>query len=779
MTMATPGQTRLATWRANVSQSSIFSQLICGALALLPVSGLHAATPNPSWVGGQVCADCHAAQSKAWRGSDHDQAMMEATEASVLGDFDSARFEHFGIETVFFREQGRFMVRTDGPDGKLLDYPIKYTFGVRPLQQYLIKFPGGRLQALDIAWDARPAGQGGQRWFALHPDSKSTPDDVLHWTGPNLNWNYMCADCHSTNLEKNYSAETQSYQSAWSEMDVNCEACHGPGQEHVRWSRQPTAGRDADSGNMGLTVLLDERKGVSWPLDAETGKPRRSVAKNSDREIEVCAQCHSRRHQMSDDWIPGQPFLDAYLPSLLTEGLYHPDGQIEDEVYVWGSFLQSKMYQAGVTCSDCHDPHSGDLKLPGDRVCAQCHAEGRYAGRSHHFHRPASAGASCVGCHMPDKTYMVIDARRDHSMRVPRPDLSQAIGTPNACNQCHEDHTPAWAAEQVRAWYGHDAAGLQQYAQTLAAARAQQVKARALLQKLAADRSQPAIARATADLHLDINPDRRSVELLNQALSQGTPLERLGALAALDSLPPGARARVFPLLSDPLRAVRIEAARLLAGIPAGDLDADLRAALQRGIDEYIAVQKFNAERPESQVNLGSLFANLGRMDEAEESYRLALRLQPRFEPAYANLADLLDSMKRGHEAIDVLTAGLEAVPESAVLKHTMGLALARRQQLQLALAYLADAVRSAPDVSRFSYVYAIALNSGGETAQALKELASAHKRHPADTDILLALVTINRDVGKVGAARNYALELKALLPDEPFVDQLVYSLTGD
>lgn len=778
MTMATPGQTRLATWRANVSQTSVFSPLICGALALLPVSGLHAATPNPSWVGGQVCANCHPAQAMAWHGSDHDQAMMEATEASVLGDFDSARYEHFGIQTVFYREQGRFMVRTDGPDGKLQNYPIKYTFGVRPLQQYLIEFPGGRLQALDIAWDARPAGQGGQRWFALHPDSKSTPDDLLHWTGPNLNWNYMCADCHSTNLEKNYSAETQSYQSTWSEMDVSCEACHGPGQEHVRWSRQPAASRGADSGNLGLTVLLDERKGVSWPLDADTGKPRRSVAKNSDREIEVCAQCHSRRHQMSDDWIPGQPFLDAYLPSLLTEGLYHPDGQIDDEVYVWGSFLQSKMYQAGVTCSDCHDPHSGHLKLPGDRVCTQCHAPGRYASRSHHFHQPASAGASCIGCHMPDKTYMVIDVRRDHSIRVPRPDLSQAIGTPNVCNQCHEDHTPARAAEQVRAWYGHDAAGLQQYAQTLAAARAQQAGARTLLQKLAADRSQPAIARATADLHLDINPDRRSVELLNQALSEGTPLERLGALAALDSLPPGARVRAFPLLSDPLRAIRIEAARLLAGIPAGNLDANLRAVLQRGIDEYIAVQKFNAERPESQVNLGNLYTDLGRMEDAENSYRAALDIQPRFEPAWVNLANLLGNLDRNREATELLAAGLKAIPGSATLKHAAGLSLARQQRIDEALAYLADAAKSAPDVPRFSYVYAIALNSAGQSDLALAELAAAHKRHPGNTDILFALVTINRDTGHTAEAREFALKLQALMPHDPVVHQLLQSLSG-
>jgi tetratricopeptide (TPR) repeat protein len=702
--------------------------------------------------------------------------MMEATEASVLGDFNSARLEHFGVETVFYRENGRFMVRTDGPDGALHDYPVKYTFGVRPLQQYLVEFPGGRLQALDIGWDSRPGEQGGQRWFPLHPDEKSVSGDVLHWTGPNLNWNYMCADCHSTDLKKNYNAESESYQTTWSEIDVSCEACHGPGENHVRWSQLPEAARDSGPRDMGLTVRFNERKGVSWPMVAGTKKPRRSVKKETNDEIEVCAQCHSRRHQISDDWVPGQPFMDAFLPSLLTEDLYYADGQIEDEVYVWGSFLQSKMYRAGVTCSDCHDPHRASLRLPGDQVCSQCHAPSDYAEKTHHFHEPGSAGSSCVECHMPARNYMVVDARRDHSMRVPQPGLSQSIGTPNACNHCHEDKTPEWAAERVRAWYGHEPAGLQQYARTLHAARAQQAGARQLLQQLAADPSQPAIARATALMNLDFNADQRSVQLLNQALATGVPLERLGALSAMSSLPPNVRVMAFPLLSDTLKSIRAEAARLLAGIPAGDLPAEQKALLERGIAEYIDVQRFNAERPESQVNLGNLYADLGRPGDAEKSYRTALRLQPRFEPAYVNLSHLLGSLSRDQEATELLAGGLKLNPDSATIKHAMGLSLARQKKLDQALTYLAEAAKSAPDMPRFSYVYAIALNSTGQADQALRELETAFKRHPGNTEILFALVTINRDAGHIDAARQYALRLKELMPEEEVVNQLLQSL---
>jgi len=361
---------------------------------------------------------------------------------------------------------------------------------------------------------------------------------------------------------------------------------------------------------------------------------------------------------------------------------------------------------------------------------------------------------------------------------VPRPDLSSSIGTPNACNACHTDQTTLWAAERVRDWYGRSPVGLQQYAPALHAARAELPDATSLLRALLADRSQPDIARSTAYLSLGFLPDRRSEELLEQALTHGTPLERLGALSALRSFPANSRMMAVPLLSDKLKLIRIEAARVLAIVPQGNLQPGQKAMLRRGIAEYIEAQRFNAERPESQVNLGALYADLGRVEEAEKSYRQALRLQPRFEPAYANLAQLLDRAKRDQETIHLLTSGLETIPDSAVLKHAMGLALARRHQSGPALAYLEGAARSAPEVARFSYVYAIALNSGGQADQALNVLSSAHERHPTDRDILFALVTINRDRGNIALARDYAGKLKALLPDDAAVDQLFYSLSG-
>ncbi len=750
------------------------------AALLSPLAGVGLAASGPpaaTYVGRAQCALCHPREDHLWRGSHHDLAMQEATVETVLGDFDDAVFEHLGTRSRFFRRDGRFMVRTDGPDGRLHDYPIRYTFGVTPLQQYLIEFPGGRLQALDIAWDSRPEAQGGQRWFHLHPDQPVPHDDPVHWTGPQLNWNSRCADCHSTDVKKGYDPQTDSYRTRWAELDVSCEACHGPGSTHLAWAAARARGEDPDQGDMGLAVRLDERSGTRWEADPKTGRPKRSRPRSTGREVQVCARCHSRRSQLNDTHGPGQPLMDGYRPELLDAGLYYPDGQIEGEVYVWGSFVQSRMYHAGVSCSDCHDPHSGQLRQPGDQVCTQCHPARRYATPDHHFHSAGSPGASCVGCHMPATTYMQVDPRHDHSLRVPRPDLSVHMDVPNACNACHSDQTPQWAARQVEDWYGHPAQGLQHFAPALDAARAHRPEARALLQALAGDSTQPGIARATGLARLGGYPDRRTRTLLRQAVDSEDPLQRLGALDALGSMGPRQRIMAFPLLWDPLLAVRIEAAHILAPFPPGQLPAAQRAQRDKAIGEYIAAQEFDADRPEAWFNLGGIYTDLGRYDQAERAYRRALDLQQGFVPAYVNLAQLLSSRGRESEASRLLRRGIEADPGQPALEHALALSLIRQQRPEEALPHLSSAARGAPDMPRYSYVYGVALHSAGHGDRALEVLEAAHRRHPGDADILYALATFNRDAGHIDQARHYAHRLQALRPDDPRVPPLIKALT--
>ncbi len=695
--------------------------------------------------------------------------MQHAGDQTVLGRFDGATFEYAGVTSKFFRRDGRYVVRTDAPDGQLVDYEVKYTFGRYPLQQYLVELPGGRLQALSIAWDARAAADGGQRWFHLYPDERIDHRDELHWTRRLQNWNFMCADCHSTRVEKHFDAATDSYATTYAEIAVGCEACHGPGSTHVEWARAPTA----DAGK-GLTVQLDERRGIAWQRDPTTAQPRRSVPRSSEREIEVCAQCHARRSQIAEGYRSGQPFMDHYLPSLVMPTLYFADGQQRDEVFVWGSWLQSRMHAAGVTCSDCHDPHTQKLRAPGNAVCVQCHDPATYDVGTHHRHPAASPGAQCVACHMRRETYMVVDPRRDHSMRVPRPDQTVALGVPNACSDCHRETDAKWAAAQVRSWLGRDARGIETFAAAFHDAERGEPRAIAALGDIARDPQQPAIVRASA-VERRALAGRYDAALVMQASQDASALVRLGATRLAELAPPAERRALTPLLGDPVRAVRIEAARVMAPAAAG-LDEAARGLWQRAADEYVATLRYTADRPESLVALGTFHAAVGRGTEAKQAFEAAIRLDPQYEPAYVNSADALRAAGDDTAAAAMLRRGIEAMPRGASLHHALGLALVRIGKSASAVDSLRRAVELAPGVPRYTYVYAVALHSTGRPADAITMLAHAAGRWPYDRDVLFALASFELQAGRHEAARTTIARMMERFPDDAEVQALAGQL---
>ena len=742
-----------------------------------------------NYVGTAECKACHEATYEAWKGSHHALAMQHANVQSVLGNFNDAKFIYSGITSTFFKRNSKFFVNTDGPDGKLRDYEIKYTFGVTPLQQYLIEMPGARFQALSIAWDSRPKEQGGQRWFHLYPKERITHDDELHWTRPSQNWNFMCADCHSTELRKNYDPVTDRFKTEWTEISVGCEACHGPGSRHLDWAatQSPLLEKGGKGGfesrpqiplnppfpkgekvnradtTKGLTASLDERRGVTWKPNETTGNATRSKVRASEREIEVCAQCHARRGQIAEGYAPGRPFLDYYRPAFLTSPLYHGDGQQRDEVYIWGSFLQSKMYASGVTCSDCHNPHSGKLRAEGSAVCATCHLPSKYDAPAHHHHKAGSAGAACVACHMPTTTYMVVDPRHDHSLRVPRPDLSMKLGTPNPCNGCHKDRDARWAAAQVRQWYGREPRGYQSFAGAFTAANAGAIDASAQLRAIAADASHPAIARATALAQFNAPLSKATLDTLSAGLRDPSALVRLAALQSLATSSPDARVRLTaPLLADPMKAIRIEAVNVLAPVPATQLSAEQRAAFERASAEYVASQRYNADRAEARVNLGTFYANRAEPARAEEEMKTAIRLDPLFAPAYVNLADLYRAVGRDADGEKILREGIRVAPNSAILHHGLGLALVRLKRADVALGELERATMLEPGNVRFAYVYAVALHSSGKVDAALKRLEKTLAADPNDRDVLQALASFHQARGENAAAEKYAERLRTL-----------------
>lgn len=733
----------------------------------------------PTYVGGANCAGCHSQQHDLWKGSHHDLAMQVAAAKSVLGNFNHATFSYNGLTSTFFTRDGKFFVNTDGPDGKLADFEIKYTFGITPLQQYLIELPGGRLQAFGIAWDTRPKAHGGQRWFHLYPEQKLKAGDNLHWTSIDQNWNYQCADCHSTNLKKNFDAASSTFTTQWSEINVSCEACHGPGSRHLAWAKHEPGSEIFSGADKGLSHVLDERRGISWRSELKSTTATRSEPRKGTMEIETCAKCHSRRGQTSDIFEHGQRLADNYRPALLDDGLYWPDGQQRDEVFNHGSFLQSKMFAKGVTCSDCHEPHSLKLRAEGNGVCAQCHLPSKYDGPQHSFHSQDSKGSQCVSCHMPPTTYMQVDPRHDHSLRIPRPDLSVTLGTPNACNSCHTDKMPQWAADKVLQWYPHPTVGHQRYAEAFAAASQGLPSAHAQLLAVAADKDQPAIARASALSRLSESRDQQTFSLLVDGLYDDHEMVRLAAVEAVVRIAPSMSSQALPpLLNDPLRSVRMEAARALAGAAEQQLKPEHRAAFKAALDEYIAAQQFNADRPESLTNLGSLFAERGDAAQAEAYFQRAIALDP-FPPAVVNLASLYQSQGLEQQAEQALRNGLARAPEDASLHHVLGLALARQRHLPDALAELAKANQLAPTNLRYRYVYAVALNSTGQAATAINVLEATHNDFPQDQDVLIGLITFNRDLGQLTAAKRWADALLTLRPNDQGAQQLRNALEQD
>jgi predicted CXXCH cytochrome family protein len=765
-------QPRLAWWKAVelCAASGVFAgALIAGRLRSPPQP--RAARPESApavaagFVGQAVCASCHPREAAAWAGSHHQRATQPASEATVLGDFAGASFAHAGVSSTLFRRAGAYVVRTDGPDGALHDYEVKYTFGVAPLQQYLVAFPGGRLQSPEIAWDSRPATAGGQRWFHLYPGEHIDPTDPLHWTGATENWNSMCADCHSTNVRKSWSAQTGVYATQFAELSVSCEACHGPGAQHVAWASDPPDRRRA-SADKGLSIALDERAGVLWPRDPSTHRPARSRPRDSAREIEMCARCHARRGLLHEDVVHGQPAGDDYRIALLDDDLYYPDGQIKGEVYEYGSFVQSRMFAEGVTCSDCHDPHGGGLRAPGNGLCLSCH-EPAYATAKHHFHGEGSQGAQCVGCHMPATTYMVVDPRRDHSLRVPRPDLSVTLGVPNPCTGCHTDRPPVWAARTVEAWYGHAPSGLQQFAGALAAGTQGAPGAQRLLAALIADRSQPAIARASAIARLERWATPATLATARGALDDPSSLVRRAAVHALADADPRTRAQAAPRLDDAVRAVRLEAAAALAGVPVDALPAASRAALDRATAELVAALELNGDRPDAHLSLAALDAKQGAPERAEAELQRARSLDPAFVPASVNLADLYRLQGRDAAAESVLREALARTPRAPSLWHALGLVLVRERRLGEAIDALGAATRLGPDDPRSGYVYAVALHDAGRRSDALRELARVLAHHPYDRDSLAAGVAFHREAGDLRSALRCAEQLVAIDPQDP------------
>ncbi|KIC42801.1 hypothetical protein RA27_05525 [Ruegeria sp. ANG-R] len=604
------------------------------------------------YVGSEMCSDCHREQTEAWQTSHHALAWTEVDDGHVLADFDGTSFNHDGMSVSFMDQNGVLSASVTEKDGVTTDYPVHSVVGIAPLQQYLFETEPGRLQSFDVVWDTEEG-----RWYHLYPDQELPPNDGLHWTGPYKNWNARCAECHATGYVKNYNAEEKRYASTQVEIGVGCEACHGPGSAHLDWATGK-AGKDGQGA---------------------FGFPKNWGRGQTEAEIQQCAGCHSRREALEDgNPLPGKPYHDAYNLAVLRPGAYHPDGQILDEVYVYGSFLQSRMYARGVGCMDCHDPHRADLKADGNGICTQCHSLAgnpdfptlrlaSYDTPEHHHHADDSAGAQCRNCHMIERVYMGVDGRRDHSFRIPRPDLG--LG-PDACTDCHEGRGRPWAAQQIANWFPDSNRRTAHYGTEFAAAGSGQLDEPEALLAIALDEAQAGIVRATALYLLQPLATPELAEKLMPALSDPDPLVRANAPVLQRQAPLNQRvSRLEPLLSDPMRNVRISAAKEFLSIPAQAMTPNQRASARQGMADWQRSISHRLDFPETHMVLGGWALTLRNAPAAERAFREVVALDPQRAEAWPMLVQLAHINRGPQAALAVLDEALSVLPDDPNLRQ--------------------------------------------------------------------------------------------------------------
>ncbi|MEM9395765.1 MAG: multiheme c-type cytochrome [Pseudomonadota bacterium] len=627
-------------------------------LASFVLIGHTAQAQDAVYIGSQSCVGCHTDAAQDWESSHHAGAWTEATSGNISADFDGTEFELRGLKARFrIEDNERHYVEVTEPDGSVRDYPVHSVIGVEPLQQYILETEPGRLQSFDVVWDTEKGG-----WFHLYPASDLSPSDGLHWSGAYKNWNARCAACHATGFEKNFDIRTNSYASSQVEFGVGCEACHGPGSTHVAWAE--TGARSIAPANHGFSMDFSDR----------------------DATIELCASCHSRREAHLDgNPVPGTPYNDAYNLSLLREGLYHADGQILDEVFVYGSFLQSKMFAKGVGCLDCHQPHSATRIVEGNAVCSQCHSPAgnpdypsltlaEYDSPAHHFHPMGSEGAQCKNCHMVEQVYMGNDWRADHSFRIPRPDLTAQTGAPDACTTCHVDRASDWAAAQIEAWHPDSSHRGAHYGTVLAFAREDAVAASEDLIALARDTSLPGIVRATALSLLERAGSFTAADDVAPLLADPDPLVRAAATRPQRAANIEVRVeRLFPLLGDEVRNVRIEAARSLLDTPASYFPQTAIPQYQSAMQDWRQAISTRLDFPETHLQLAGIAMTGRDFQSAIQAFRQAVELDPQRVDAWVMMVRIgaaLGAPPRNIRAI--VMEALQANPGDPDLQALLG-----------------------------------------------------------------------------------------------------------
>lgn len=682
------------------------------------------------YVGAKACISCHSEQFVKWQGSHHDLAMQIANDSTVLGDFNDVKTEIDGVSYFFFKKNKEFFVRIKEIDNSEKEYKITYAFGLVPLQQYLVDFDKGRKQVLRVTWDTHK-----NRWYHQYSGDSIEPTDWLHWSRGAQNWNTMCAECHSTNLQKNYTIENDAFNTTYSEINVSCESCHGPAYEHVDWANNNPTGEN--------THIL---KGI-----------------DKNEQLNLCAPCHARRVKLTANLEPGIPFEDQYMLQSLSTNFYHGDGQIKEEDYVYGSFRQSKMYAAGVKCSDCHDSHSLKLKFEGNQLCLQCHLPEQYNSKKHHFHTENTEASLCVNCHMTGKLYMGIDFRRDHSFRIPRPDQSINFGTPNACTECHEDKSDQWAANTIKKWYGNNRKKHFSDALLLSSSTELSQSERAMLDQFVTDLQFPDIARATVIENLNYtNQEQYNVLLL--ALNDSSAMIRYHALLKFRDLSPQIRTSIaLKFVNDSTKLLRIGAAKLVIGLDENTLGPNDNINLTSSRDELETMLFSNADFSTGRVQLGDYYLQNNDFNSAIWHYKMALQKDSLLTPVYSNLSVAYSMNKNYENANEMLDLWILLEPKLSRPHYLKALLNFEMKKMAEAVAEFKEAIRLNPNDTRSMYNLATYYyQDKKDLPLAQNYIKNGLKIEPGNQDYKYLLSLIYKEQGEIEKSQAIMQELNAI-----------------
>lgn len=661
------------------------------------------AVEHPDWYLAETCRECHEAEYDDWLGSHHHLAQRRLDPSRDLEAFSQGELEdQAGRKYQLSGPSPEFSIEEVGSG---LPGVVEAVIGETPIRQYLITFPDGRYQIQGLTWDPH-----NKQWFNVFGDEDRNQGDWGHWSQQGMNWNSNCAWCHMTDFEKNYDLRTNSYASEWKIEGISCIQCHSGMKEHVAAAR---------SGNYEPTL----------------------TEPNIELAMDNCASCHARREELTANGFKAGEKFDEHFRLVLPDlpNAYFVDGKANEEDYVFASLKMSRMGHKGVSCLDCHNPHSHETILPveDNSLCMRCHATGLNEATiidpvTHSQHPLNSAGNQCVSCHMPERLYMQRDARRDHGFTIPDPQLTIDYDVPNACQACHGDKTVEWARDAVESWFPHSE-------------RRQELRERARILDAYYRGDSESWKEAHGLLQSEENVYWRSAYLrILGAMAPGTPESLEAALNSMKSKSPVERESALRILSNrgdrlpDLQRALYDSSRLVRN-QAADTLSMMYNPNQSAFQEWLEYAEANADRPAGALRRAELAVQQGDV-------ALAKQLAEKAASFDRNNAHLLYDIAIMFARVGDLDGAMSKISDAKLIDSSLGilwfgegLLYAEKGDTRRSIESMEAAVEKDASQDRWWYNLGVAYLQTGESDKAKKALEKAISLNPEQPQYQQAL----------------------------------------